>query len=66
MFCHVSDAYFELLILQTTSNFPDVMLDIYKVHSWTPIFFILFLIINWMILTNMLLGVFYSFYKNQI
>ena len=36
-------SYYELLILLTTANFPDVMLPAYQVSFWNSLFFIIYL-----------------------
>jgi len=54
---------FNILILQTTANFPDIMLPIYKDNRFASLFFVAFLLINNVILLNLTLSVFYMNYK---
>jgi two pore calcium channel protein len=68
------DAYFKdlgegtwnMLILLTTANFPDVMLPAYEEHRYYCIFFILYIIGGLFFLTNLVIGMFYSNYKTQL
>lgn len=65
-FYNFYDACFELLVLQTTSNYPDVMMPFYKEHSWAPLFYMSFLALNYLLIQNMLLAVFYSQFKQEL
>lgn len=68
------DAYFKdlaegtwnMLILLTTANFPDVMLPAYEEHRYYCIFFILYIIGGLFFLTNLVIAIFYSNYKTQL
>ena len=62
----IPDAMFNLLVLLTTANYPDVMMPAYKVSRLYVIFFIAFLVIGLFFLMNMLLAVFYNNYSAQI
>lgn len=62
----IGDAAFNLLVLLTTANFPDVMLPSYKVSRWYAIFFVSFLIFGLFFFLNMLLAIFYNNYKDRI
>lgn len=52
-----------MIVLQTTANFPDVMLQIYQHNRWAALYFVGFLIINNILLVNMTLSIFYINYK---
>jgi two pore calcium channel protein len=54
-----------LLVLLTTSNFPDVMMPAYKESRLYAIFFIVYLIFGLYLLMNMLLAMFYANYKKR-
>ncbi|EAR90720.2 cation channel family transporter (macronuclear) [Tetrahymena thermophila SB210] len=60
------DSWFNFTVLQTTSNFPDVMMQYYNEHRWAPIVFVTFLLINLILLLNTVLAVFYSNYKKEM
>ena len=55
---------YNLIVLQTTANFPDIMLQIYQNNRSAALYFVLFLIINNILLVNMTLSIFYINYKN--
>ncbi len=57
---------FNILVLQTTANFPDVMLPFYKRNRRLSFIFVIFLIVNNMILINIMLSVFYINYKRAL
>jgi hypothetical protein len=65
-FTSIISACYCLFVLQTTSNFPDVMMPFYKENRLTSIYFILFLLFNCIILVNMLLAIFYTFYRQEM
>jgi len=62
-FLDIYDSAFNLLILLTTANFPDIMLPAYSQNPKQTLFFILFLLFGLYFLMNMLLAVFYGSYK---
>ena len=57
------DACFNMLVLMTTSNYPDVMLPAYRESRPACIFFIVYLIFGLFLFMNLLLAIFYSNYK---
>ena len=57
---------FNMIILFTTSNFPDILFPFFKVSNATAIYFIGFLMIGLYMLLNLMLAVFYNSYKQQI
>lgn len=59
-------AIFNILILQTTANFPDIMLPSYKRNRALSLFFVIFLIFNNMIVLNLTLNVIYVYYKEIV
>jgi hypothetical protein len=38
----------------------------YKKYNWAPLFFIIFMIINYLLLLNMVLGLFYAIYRKEL
>lgn len=62
-FKDIYDSAFNLMILLTTANFPDVMLPAYADSRVNCLFFIMFLIIGLFFLLNLLLAVFFNSYK---
>ena len=57
------EAYYQMLILMTTANFPDVMLPAYNEHRYTSLFFIVYLLIGLYFLLNMLISIMFDNYK---
>ena len=55
---------FNLFVLQTTCNYPDVMMADYINTRLAFLFFFTFLVINYIILMNMLVGMVYMNYKH--
>jgi two pore calcium channel protein len=62
----VSNAYYQLLILLTTCNFPNVMLPAYNSNRSHCIFFIVFLLIGLMFLFKVLLAVVFENFKKRV
>jgi len=62
-FPNFTSSVFNMLVLLTTSNYPDIMLPAYQ--RWRPscIFFIFYLIIGLFLIMNLLLAIFYSNFK---
>jgi len=54
---------FNIFILFTTSNFPDIIFPFWKVNNFTSIYFIGFLLIGLYMLLNLMLSVFYNSYR---
>jgi len=52
-----------MLVLLTTSNFPDIMLPAYQINRANCIFFMAYLVIGLIFLMNLLLGIFYNNFK---
>ena len=60
------DTYFSLVILITTSNFPDIMLPAYNTSTWYTVFFVVFVIFGVFFLMNVLLAVIFDNYKRRV
>ena len=52
----IGQAYYEMIILNTTSNFPNVMMPAYNDQAIYAIYFIVYLVIGLFILQNILLA----------
>ncbi|XP_061584965.1 two pore segment channel 3 [Cololabis saira] len=60
------DIVFELYVLVTTANSPDVMMPAYNANSVFAIFFILYILINTYIFMSVFLAVVYNNYKKHL
>lgn len=58
-------ATWHMLVLLTTTNYPDVMLPAYGSHRYFYVYFGIYLIVGLILLFNMLLAIFYSNYTNR-
>ena len=65
-FPNISLAIFNMYVLFTTSNFPDIIFPFYKKNNWTVLFFIGYLFFGLYLLLNLMLAVFYNSYRHQI
>ena len=59
-------AVFNLMVLLSTANFPDIMLPAYKSNRLYCTFFIVYLIVGQFFLMSLILASFYSNFKNRI
>ena len=57
------NSFFNMLVLMTTSNFPDVMLPAYQKDRIACLFFIAYLTLGLFLIMNLLLAIFYSNFK---
>ena len=57
------DSAFNMLVLLTTSNSPDIMLPAYEYKRGLSLFFILYLMIGVFLIMHLMLALFYSNYK---
>lgn len=60
------DTFYELLILHTSSNYPDVMLPFLKENRASFLFFFVFVMIEYFLLTKVLLAFFYYHFKENL
>ena len=65
-FADIPTTIFNVYVLFTTSNFPDILFPFWKVHNLSAIYFMGFLLIGLYLLLNLMLAVFYNSYKHQI
>jgi len=57
---------FNMYVLLTTSNFPDIIFPFWRIHNITALYFIGFLMTGLYMLFNLMLAIFYNNYKHQI
>lgn len=62
----VTDSNFNMLILLTTANFPDVMLPSYNDNYWYMLFFVSYLVMGLYFLMNFLLANVFIKFKNRL
>ena len=60
------DTYYQLLILLTTANFPDIMLPAYNTSYYYTIFFVIYLVLGLFLLLNILLANVFSMFKRRL
>uniref|UniRef100_UPI00398EBC99 two pore segment channel 3 n=1 Tax=Pristiophorus japonicus TaxID=55135 RepID=UPI00398EBC99 len=65
-FCNYLDIFFDLYVLVTTANSPDVMMPAYEVSWAYSIFFIIFIIVNTYVFMSLFLAVVYNDYKKHL
>ena len=59
----LNDSFYNMFILLTTANFPDVMLPAYEKNYWVIIFFISFLIVGLFFFMSLLLANVFNRFK---
>jgi two pore calcium channel protein 1 len=64
-FINFRETFVNMFIAQTSANFPDVMMQVYLEVPYAPIFFILYIVVQFYIISNMLLGLVYSSFQGQ-
>lgn len=65
-FTNILDITFELYVLVTTANSPDVMMPAYEFSWWYSLFFITYIIINTYIFMSVFLAVVYNNYRKHL
>ncbi|KAM9562192.1 two pore channel protein 2-like [Guaruba guarouba] len=60
------EVVFDLYVLVTTANSPDVMMPAFDFSSWYALFFIAFVIVNTYIFMSLFLAVVYNNYKKHL
>jgi two pore calcium channel protein len=65
-FSDISVSYYNMMILLTTANYPDVMLPAYNVRRLNSIFFMLFLTLGLYFLLNVLLAIVFNNFKSKV
>ncbi|XP_028925827.1 two pore calcium channel protein 1-like [Ornithorhynchus anatinus] len=65
-FTNYLEIVFDLYVLVTTANSPDVMMPAYDLNWWFSIFFIIYVIINTYIFMSVFLAVVYNNYRKHL
>jgi two pore calcium channel protein 1 len=65
-FSSIPQTIYNVYVLFTTSNFPDILFPFWKSNNLTALYFVGFLLIGLYMLLNLMLAVFYNSYKKQI
>ena len=60
----LGDSFFEMMVLMTTSNYPDVMLPAYQRKRVYCLFFVIYLLLGMFIILNLMLAIIYSNFKS--
>ena len=65
-FASLSDSYYNMIILMTTANFPDIMLPAYAQSYWVMLFFVSYLIFGLYLLMNFLLANVFNKFRDRL
>ncbi|XP_010335749.1 two pore channel protein 2-like [Saimiri boliviensis] len=65
-FENILDIAFELYVLVTTANSPDIMMPAYDFNWWYSLYFIIYIIINTYIFMSVFLAVVYNNYRKHL
>ena len=65
-FSTFQESVYSLLVLQTTANFPDVMMASYAQSQWTALFFFIYNVLGIYFLMALVLAVIYNNYSDHI
>uniref|UniRef100_A0A8C4WR07 Two pore segment channel 3 n=1 Tax=Eptatretus burgeri TaxID=7764 RepID=A0A8C4WR07_EPTBU len=60
------NALFDLYVLVTTANSPDVMMPAYNKSSWYSLFFIVYIVVNTYLFMSIFLAVVYNGYRKHL
>ncbi|KAL2331703.1 hypothetical protein Fmac_019284 [Flemingia macrophylla] len=66
VFTSYGTTFYQLFLLFTTSNNPDVWVPAYKSSRWYCLFFVLFVLVGVYFVTNLILAVVYDSFKNEL
>ena len=64
-FSTLSESFWSMFVLLTTTNFPDVMLPAYQENKYMSFFFIIYLVFGLFLFFNLLMAIFYSSYQDS-
>ena len=65
-FPNLRESTYNMWILMTTANYPDIMMPYYAKTRWTIVFFVIYLTIGLFFLMKLILAFFCYFYKIQM
>lgn len=66
IFTSYTTTLYQMFVLFTTSNNPDVWIPAYKASRWSCLFFILYVLLGVYFVTNLILAVVYDSFKSQL
>ncbi|KAG8055862.1 hypothetical protein GUJ93_ZPchr0001g30116, partial [Zizania palustris] len=66
IFSSYSATLYQMFILFTTSNNPDVWIPAYKSSRWSSLFFVAYILLGVYFVTNLILAVIYDSFKEQL
>ncbi|XP_019051517.1 PREDICTED: two pore calcium channel protein 1A isoform X2 [Nelumbo nucifera] len=66
VFTSYGTTLYQMFVLFTTSNNPDVWIPAYKVSRWYCLFFVLYVLLGVYFITNLILAVVYDSFKSQL
>lgn len=66
VFTSFGTTLYQMFVLFTTSNNPDVWIPAYKASRWYCLFFVLYVLIGVYFVTNLILAVVYDSFKSQL
>ena len=62
----IGESFYNMMILMTTANFPDVMLPVYKENFWWMLFFVSYLVVGLYFLMSFLLANVFNKFKDRL
>ncbi|KAL0001937.1 hypothetical protein SO802_015718, partial [Lithocarpus litseifolius] len=66
VFTSYGTTLYQMFVLFTTSNNPDVWIPAYKASRWFCLFFVLYILLGVYFITNLILAVVYDSFKDQL
>ncbi|KAI5338962.1 hypothetical protein L3X38_018234 [Prunus dulcis] len=66
IFTSYGTTLYQMFVLFTTSNNPDVWIPAYKASRWYSLFFVLYVLLGVYFVTNLILAVVYDSFKSQL
>ncbi|XP_021827183.1 two pore calcium channel protein 1-like isoform X2 [Prunus avium] len=66
VFTSYGTTLYQMFVLFTTSNNPDVWIPAYKASRWYSLFFVLYVLLGVYFVTNLILAVVYDSFKSQL
>ncbi|XP_010689009.1 two pore calcium channel protein 1A [Beta vulgaris subsp. vulgaris] len=66
VFTSYGTTLYQMFVLFTTSNNPDVWIPAYKVSRWYSLFFVLYILLGVYFVTNLILAVVYDSFKSEL
>ncbi|CAI9782265.1 unnamed protein product [Fraxinus pennsylvanica] len=66
VFTSYGTTLFQMFVLFTTSNNPDVWIPAYKSSRWSCLFFVLYVLLGVYFVTNLILAVVYNSFKSEL